>query len=78
MTLYDIETKIIVRSEPMIFHLKAFGETKEDAIEIAENNIRECLRSFYQSMSSLPWGSIDRFIDESLTFKHSVTISKGL
>jgi hypothetical protein len=62
----------------MVFHLKAFGETENDAQEIAENNICESLRSFYQSMSSLPWESIDRFLDESIIFDHKITLSEGL
>ncbi len=78
MILYDIETKTIVRSDQMVFHLKAFGETEQDAIKIAENNIVESLRSFYQVKSNLAWDSIDRFLDESIVFTHSVTISKGL
>ncbi len=78
MRLYDIETKTVVRSTPMVFHLKAFGENEDDAKEIAENNVCECIRSFYQSMSEIPWDSIDRFLEESITFNHKVIISEGL
>ncbi len=74
---YAIESKTVVRSTPMVFHLKAVGETEQDAIELAENNIRECLRSFYQSMSEIPWDSIDRFLDGTLAFAHHVTIDEG-
>ena len=77
MILFDIETKTVVRSTPMVFHLKALGEEEADAIEVAENNVIACLRSFYQSLSGIPWDSIDRFLDESITFDHVITISEG-
>ncbi len=75
--IYDIETKTVVRSDKMVFHLKAIGENENDAIWVAENNIIECLRTFYQVKSNIPWESIDKWIEETITFEHTVTESEG-
>ncbi len=75
--VYDVETKTTVRTDPMVFNLKVIGENEEDAIKIAENNIVECLRVFYQVKSNIPWDAIDKWIEGTITFKHTVTVSEG-